>query len=342
LSTIGFIDPEQAVDAPNNHPTTPNLVVWQAREAALDNKIKDLVISPRDLTRVQLIGKGGYGSVYKGAWKGCAEAVAIKYVELVGVVTPRDRMDIKREAYIHKHAHNHPNICKLRAIVPPSSAAAAMPQLDQAAFALVMELLHGDLGQYLRSLAGEMLSMQERLQLAVDIADGMAHLHSKNIIHGDLKPGNLLIRKVEGGERVQVVVSDFGLSSISCVSLSSATIAAGQGLQSSSMGMSLWYSPPEVLRNRADKKTTAGDVYAFGIVMYEIFSGLQPYLTPQYDAVLKNVLEGRRPVLPAGVQVPHGCEQLMSSCWDADPAVRPSFQSMKRELRAVLADLPTV
>ena len=307
----------------------------QAREEALDSKMQELLISAADITRGELIGKGGFGSVFKGTWKGSADAVALKCVELTGVMMQRDRMDVKREAYIHKQAHDHPNICKLRGVVLPSSVAAAVPKQNNAEFILVMELLQGDLGQHLRGLEGELLSMEERLQLALDIAAGMAHLHSKNIIHGDLKPGNLLIRKLEGGGKAQVVVSDFGLSSISCVTLCSATMAA-QAFQSSSTGLSLWYSPPELLDNCGIKKTPAGDVYAFGIVLYEIFSGKHPYTISQYDAVLKNVLEGRRPVLPQGVQLPAGCQELMSNCWDADPAARPSFEDIKLKLGSLL------
>jgi serine/threonine protein kinase len=274
--------------------------------------------------------------VFKGTWKG-TEEVAIKCVELVGEMTLRDQMDIKREAYIHKQAHDHPNICKLRGVILPSSTnSKLMPQ--QAAndgFVLVLELLQGDLGQFLRGAKGELLAQSERLKLALDVAEGMAHLHSKNIIHGDLKPGNLLIRELETPGEVQVVVSDFGLSSISCVTLCSATMAA-QVMQSSSTGLSLWYSPPELLDNCISKKAKAGDVYSFGIILFEILTGHYPYLVSQYEVVLKNVLEGRRPVLPEGVQLPQGTQELMSRCWDADPAARRSFDEIKLTLGAPL------
>jgi serine/threonine protein kinase len=249
----------------------------------------------------------------------------------------RDQMDIKREAYIHKQAHDHPNICKLLGVVLPSPATSAPKQkLNSDEFIIVMELLHGDLSQYLHA-EGELLSLEDRLKLALDVAEGMAHLHSKNIIHGDLKPGNLLIRKLGGGGQVQVAVTDFGLSSISCVTLCSATMVA-QATQSSSTALSLWYSPPELLDNCWSKKTPAGDVYAFGIVLFEIFTGQHPGggIT-QYDIVLKSVLEGRRPVVPEEVHLPSGFQKLMGSCWDADPAARPSFVEIKQRISALLS-----
>jgi serine/threonine protein kinase len=330
----------QCNDADQQAPLTDTLLTtatgWvQAREEALDSKLQGLLILPEDVTRGSLIGKGGYGSVFKGTLKG-SQAVAIKSIELAGALMKRDQMDIKREAYIHKQAHDHPNICKLLGVMLPSLGTQSTPQQPNTEFAIVMELLQGDLGQYLRA-EDELLSLEERLQLALDVAEGMAHLHSKNIVHGDLKPGNLLIRKLEGeGQQVQVAVSDFGLSSISCVTLCSATMAA-QATQSSSTGLSLWYSPPELLDNCSSKKTPAGDVYAFGIILFEILTGQLPYSVSQYDVVLKNVLEGTRPAVPDGAQLPQGCQELMASCWDADPAARPSFAEAKHEICALLA-----
>jgi serine/threonine protein kinase len=309
----------------------------QARAEVLDAKMLGLLISQEDVTKGDLIGQGGYGSVYKGILRGSVE-VAVKYVQLATVMMQRDQMDVKREAYIHTQAHHHPNICKLLGVMLPSSSATTpgAPKQPSNEFVLVMELLHGDLGQYLRSADGEMLSMEERLKLALDISEGMAHLHSKNIVHGDLKPGNLLTRKVEGAGQVQVVVSDFGLSSISCVTLCTATLAA-QAMQSSSTSLSLWYSPPEHLNNCVSKKTAAGDVYAFGVILYEIFTGKHPYVMFQYEVVLKNVLEGNRPTLPEDVDVPEGCKDLMDRCWSADPAARPSFSDIKQQISELLA-----
>ena len=112
---------------------------------------------------------------------------------------------------------------------------------------------------------------------------------------------------------------------------------AAQALQSSSTGLSLWYSPPELLDNCGVKKTAAGDVYAYAIVLYEIFSGKHPYGMSQYEVVLKNVLEGKRPMLPEGLKLPQGCKELMSSCWHADPACRPSFEDIKLTVTSLLA-----
>jgi serine/threonine protein kinase len=280
--------------------------------------VSRLLIDPGAITRGRLIGQGGYGKVYEGVWKRSIP-VALKWLE-VGLLSERDKADIMREAYIHSCAHNHPNVCQLYGLVLQ----------DPGECVLVMERLEQNLQQLLRDDAVVLLAPQ-KYRLALDAANGMEHLHSKNIVHGDLKPSNLLV-----GKSGSLVVTDFGLSSISCVSLTAATMSAAHPLlSSSSTALSVWYSPPELLDNRSTRKTAAGDVYAFAMVLLEIFTGQDPYGVAEYQAVLHIVLSGGRPKVSD--RVPPGCAALIRRCWDHDPEARPTFTEVVEALCA-LAD----
>jgi serine/threonine protein kinase len=297
----------------------------QARQEALDAKTLDLLIPPAAVVRTRLLGRGGCGEVYEGVWQGTTP-VALKQLP-VGVMSERDRMDLQREALIHSRAHNHPNVCRLYGLV------LAAP--DQCT--LVLELHNGSLRQLLRD-NDVALPSRQRYSLALDVARGMEHLHARRIVHGDLKPGNVLVHGAGPAGR-RAVVSDFGLSSISCVSLSTVTAvatAAATALQSASAGMSFWYSPPELLDNHATAHAAAGDVYAFGVVLWEVFTRREPYGVAQYDAVLRVVLGGGRPALPDGA-VPAACAELIARCWQQEPGARPSFAEVASCLEGLLA-----
>jgi serine/threonine protein kinase len=154
----------------------------QARQEAIDKKVGHLMIPKRDITELRTLGSGGYGTVVRGVWQEDTP-VAVKKLNL-GTLTERAKSDIKREAYMMSMVHSHPNVCKCYGLVleEPNECALVMELYPS-----LLQLLHDDC---------TVLTWRNKLQLALDVAKGMAHLHTRQrpIVHGDLKPGNILVQ----------------------------------------------------------------------------------------------------------------------------------------------------
>jgi len=162
-------------------------------------------------------------------------------------------------------------------------------------------------------------SWRNKCRIARQAAEGIAYLHMQTppIVHRDLKCQNIL---VNGDGNIKV--SDFGLSK---------TIFRTIG-NASRMGTLNWLAP-EVLRGDVHHNT-AVDVYAFGMVMYEILmDGTPPYESWAPLQIVRAIDEGQKPEIPLACDPRY--KALMESCWDPDPALRPSFTEICKQLRTI-------
>lgn len=182
------------------------------------------------------------------------------------------------------------------------------------------------------------LTWPRRLSMALGAAKGMDFLHRHNppIIHRDLKSPNLMV-----DDTFRCKVGDFGLSkpldNNSVASRGAATLP-------------LWLAP-EQLDHQHPMASTASDVHAYGIILWEILTWQQPFHHLNIHRVGLHVLEGGRPEVPPISELPgsdtpqfalHGLDaylRLMRRCWAADPAARPTFQQVAAELRSMLEAL---
>jgi serine/threonine protein kinase len=186
---------------------------------------------------------------------------------------------------------------------------------------LVTELLEGDLIHLLNSPEGRRYSLFKRAMLARDVAMGLAWLHHINIVHLDLKPANVLY-----DSHGRLKVADFGL----------ARIKSEDGYIPGACGGTPLYSAPEVLRK--EDFTDKADVYSFGLIVWFILTGIQPYgqftdWNTFYRAV---VIDEVRPELPKSV--PPLLGKIISSCWAQDPSDRPSLLRVLPALEIVLLE----
>jgi len=165
------------------------------------------------------------------------------------------------------------------------------------------------------------------LPILRDIGQGLRFLHAANpqIIHGDLKSHNVLV-----DAKFRAKVADFGLSQKKTLGISNMGLA-----NAAPSGTPFWMAP-ELLMGHAN--TTASDVYAFGVVLFEVYSREDPYLGEDAEEVLRQVADlsaptQKRPRLPE--EMPAAVIQLMKDCWDKKPELRPPFDEIERRLRAL-------
>lgn len=239
------------------------------------------------------ISGGGVGIIYHGYWRD--QPVALKTL-----FDARISSDLKKEymdELLVMSKLNHSNIVKfLGACMSP-------PNL-----CFIMELCEGSLFQRIHvDRVG--MTLAEKFQAAIDIASAIEYLHSLSppIIHRDLKTHNIL-RSFDGSYKI----CDFGL-------VCNKNVTAGTPA----------YMAPELLDNRSYTKSV--DVYAFGILLWEIFAEEIPFNRCDVPEIRNRVLAGKRPAIPS-YGFPNRVAALITRCWDQDSLERPNFTEVVDEL----------
>jgi serine/threonine protein kinase len=169
------------------------------------------------------------------------------------------------------------------------------------------------------------LPLPRAARVAAGIAAAMAHVHSKGLAHRDLKPANVLLTRHADG----VKLIDFGLARRFAAGSADPTDpgpSASEPAAAASDGAGTpEYQPPEALLRRPGAGGPAGDVYAFGIILWELRSaGRAPFHDLSLDAMAAAVIAGARPA-PADPEWARACGGLEEQCWHPDPANRPPF-----------------
>eukprot|EP01097_Dermamoeba_algensis_P010016 TRINITY_DN7225_c0_g1_i1.p1 TRINITY_DN7225_c0_g1~~TRINITY_DN7225_c0_g1_i1.p1 ORF type:complete len:535 (-),score=119.92 TRINITY_DN7225_c0_g1_i1:47-1573(-) len=258
------------------------------------------------------LGRGAFGLVYEGTCR--AIPVAIKVPKLVNMNS--ERVALFRQEIATMSQIFHPNICLFLGACTE----------DPKNIKIVTEKLEGDLQTLVRK-NDPPISVFERLKLAHGAARGMAWLHGMGCLHRDLKTPNILYDKNKVSK-----VCDFGLAHF--VEPEEPFLDE----ENKPRGTPL-YMAPEVLANKPVTKKV--DVYAFGIVMWELLTGKAPFSHHNKMKTFSHaicVLRERPPLdaLPAGT--PESCKKLMVRCWDQDPNERPDFEEIVPELASVMID----
>ncbi|KAL0862713.1 hypothetical protein Bca101_041831 [Brassica carinata] len=215
------------------------------------------------------------------------------------------------EAEILSKLH-HPNVMAFYGVVKdgPGGTLATVTEY----------MVNGSLRHVL--LSNRQIDRRKRLIIAMDAAFGMEYLHSKNVVHFDLKCDNLLVN-LKDPARPICKVGDFGLSKIKRNTLVSGGVRG-----------TLPWMAPELLSGSSSKVSEKVDVFSFGIVLWEILTGEEPYANMHYGAIIGGIVNNTlRPTVPSYCDPEW--RMLMEQCWAPDPFVRPSFPEIARRLRTM-------
>lgn len=278
------------------------------------------IIKNGDLEELRELGSGTFGTVYHGKWRGTD--VAIKRINdrcFAGKASEQERMrdDFWNEAIKLADLH-HPNVVAFYGVVldGPGGSVATVTEY----------MVNGSLRTALQKNERNP-DKRKRLLIAMDVAFGMEYLHSKNIVHFDLKSDNLLVN-LRDPHRPICKVGDLGLSKVKCQTLISGGVRG-----------TLPWMAPELLNGSSSLVSEKVDVFSFGIVMWELLTGEEPYADLHYGAIIGGIVSNTlRP------PVPESCDPewrlLMERCWSAEPSERPNFTEIANELRCMAAKIP--
>ena len=153
------------------------------------------------------------------------------------------------------------------------------------------------------SLLSDSNRYYEYLPIALDVAKGMAYLHSRNVIHRDLKPSNILLTRDHRAK-----IADFGMS------------VANTGQELTAETGTYRYMAPEVIRH--ESYSSNADVYSFGVCLWQLVTREVPFASMTPIQAAYSVAEGRRPVIPEST--PNRLKEIITACWDQDAGRRPS------------------
>ncbi len=267
---------------------------------------------------VEILGMGGFSTVYKAEQSSLRRAVAIKILHAEFVDKP-DK--IRRFQYEAESISTlvHTNVAS---IYDYGVLAEGQPYL-------VMELAPG---KTLSAVLAEttVLPPERALEIFVQVCDGVAAAHKKGLIHRDLKPSNIVLLPAPDGTDL-VKILDFGL----------AKVISGDGANRENLTMTgevlgtpAYMAPEQCMGTAMDMRT---DIYCFGCVMYETLSGKLPLVgDTSYEVMHKHINEAPISLSKSGPSVPPRLVRIVSKTLQKDPDDRfQSFEDLKDALQGV-------
>ena len=286
------------------------------------------------------LGAGGMGVVYRATDKQLGRRVAIKTLTLGSTMQREFMARFLREARAESQLQ-HPCVVVIHQL-----------SLENDPPYIVMEYVEGRTLKEI--ISGKPLPVNQLCEIAIQVADGLAAAHEKDIIHRDIKSQNIMLTP-----RGQVKILDFGLAKIK----ETASQQVPSGEEKTMCYGEAAAEPAEEAETIQDFKTTAGtimgtasnmspeqalgaevdvrsDIFSFGVTLYEMATGLMPFSTGSPAATLLAILQkDPTPILEISPEIPPELARLIHQCLTKDRVFRPSAADLKEDLKRIQASL---
>lgn len=268
-------------------------VVQDSMIAEIFSHIKEYEVDRQEFQLKQQIGTGATGNVFKAIHLPTNKTVAIKQLNNLDLTDPEIE-SLRREIAILSSLR-HPYLIEF-------VGATSTPP-----YWIITDFM--DNGSLYSCLRNNRLNATELTKIAYESADGVAYLHSKNIIHRDLKTLNVLVSQDN-----EARVCDFGISR-----------SADSQIMTGLVGTYNYMAPEVITRARY---TLKADSFSFGMMLWEMLTGQVPfsYVSNSYQ-IGDLIVKGQRPEFPRNT--PAQLKDLIQSCWAQNPDSRPTFEQIK-------------
>ena len=276
----------------------------------LQTPVKDLIKGSTFAGRYQIIeelGRGGMGVVYKAEDTKLKRRVALKFLppELTHIPDIKERF--MREAQAAA-VLDHPNICTVH-------------EFDEAEEKTYISMAYIEGQSLKKKIESGPLKLDEALSTALQVAEGLKGAHKKGVVHRDIKSANIMV--TEEGE---AKIMDFGLAR-----MTGGTLITKEGM---AMGTIAYMSPEQARGEEVDHRT---DIWSFGVVLYEMFSGQLPFKGEHDQGVVYSILnEKPKPVTDLKAEIPVAIEQIVGKALEKNPDERyQQIDDLLDDLRSI-------